>query len=159
MDTYSYASTLPLEGEATQCLWAISGDDPRKTSATQVAQRMNIRMTQPNLIWNPLTGELVEMIPETRENRLHFATRKMFTVLVVSHDTPVFTDYPDQNLVEILERIPGSIPNAWPMGPPDSLGLSAGRSGDTPGHYTEDQVLTNGKSVGRVDIRRLRRSE
>lgn len=157
MDTYSYASTLPIEGEATQCLWAISGDDPRKTSATQVAQRMNIRMTQPNLIWNPLTGEMVEMIRGTRENRLHHATRKMFTILVVADHEVAFTDYPDQNLLEILERIPGTIPNVWPMGPPDFPIFTTPPVPITPGHYTEDQVLTNGKSVGRIDIRRLRR--
>jgi len=143
----------------TQCLWAISGDDPEKTSATQVAQRMNIRMTQPNLVWNPLDGELVAMNPATQENRLHYATRKMFTVLVVANDTPMFTDYPEQNLLSVLGAIPETIPNDWPMGPPSTLNLGVGRPGDTPGHYTEDQVLTNGKSVGRIDIRRLRRPE
>jgi hypothetical protein len=119
---------------------------------------MNIRMTQPHLVWNPIDGELVKMIPPTLENRLHYATRKMFTVLVVADREGAFTDYPDQNLVEVLGEIPETIPNVWPLGPPDSLARSVGMR-PTPGHYTEDQVLTNGKSVGRIDIRRLRRSE
>lgn len=156
MDTFSYASTLPLEEEATQCLWAISGDDPEKVSATQVAQRMNIRMTQPNLVWNPLDGELVVMLPATHQNRLHYATRKMFTVLVVADREVAFTDYPDQNLAEVLTWVPETIPNVWPLGPPDALLRSVGMR-PTPGHYTEDQVLTNGKYVGRIDVRRLRR--
>ena len=159
MDTFSYASTLPLVEAPTRCLWAISGDDPAKVSATQVAQRMNIRMTQPHLVWNPLDGELVRMIPVTHENRYLYPGRKMFTVLVVSQDVPVFTDYPDQNLTEVLGDLPGTIPNIWPMGPPDSLGLSVAGPVDTPGHYTLDQVSHMGLPVGRIDIRRLRRSE
>jgi len=119
---------------------------------------MNIRMTQPNLVWNPLDGELVVMNPATQENRLHYATRKMFTVLVVANDTPMFTDYPEQNLLSVLGAIPETIPNDWPMGPPHAGPWSTVPPRTMqPGHYTEDQALTNGKFVGRIDIRRLRR--
>ena len=158
MDTYSYASTMPLAGPVTQALWAISGDDPTKVSASQVAQRMNIHMTQPHLVWNPVDGELVEMIPATHENRLYYATRKMLAILVVAQRELAFTDYPDQHLAELLMRVPESIPNDWPMGPPSTLNLVANNKPLlAAGHYTADQVSQVGRKGGPIDIKRLRR--
>ena len=158
MDTYSYAATLPLVEPVTQALWAISGDDPEKVSATQVAQRMNIRMTQPHLVWNPHDGELIEMIPATHENRFLYSVRKMLAILVVANDTIMFTDYPDRHLAELLTRIPESIPNDWPMGPPSTLNLVANNKPLlAAGHYTADQVSQVGRKVGPIDIKRLRR--
>ena len=117
---------------------------------------MNIRMTQPHLVWNPLDGELVVMNPATQENRYLYPGRKMFTVLAVSQEDPPFTSYPEQSLVEVLGAIPETIPDAWPLGPPDALLRSVGPR-QTPGHYCLDQVTHMGLPVGRIDIRRLRR--
>lgn len=157
VDTYSYASTPYLDGEHTQCIWAISGDDPEKVSAHQVAQRMNIRMTQPHLVWNPHDGGLAIMMEPDRENRLPLppSLRKAFAILVVSQDTPVFTDYPEQHLMELLTHVPESIPNDWPMGPPTTLSLAFKVVATKPGHYTADQVATTALPVGPIDIRRM----
>lgn len=156
MDTYSYASTPLLEGEHTQAIWAVSGDDPEKVSARQVAQRMNIRMTQPHLVWNPHDGELVKMMEANRENRLLYlpAMRKAFAILVVASHELVFTDYSDQHLTELLTHVPESIPNDWPLGPPSTLSLM--RSfGVKPGHYTEDQLWAQARPAGPIDVRKM----
>lgn len=157
MDTYSYASTPLLKHPPTQAVWAISGDDPEKVSAHQVAQRMNIRMTQPHLVWNPADGELVTMIEADRENR-HLpvpSLRRAFIILVVSNDTVMFTDYPEQHLQEVLTHVPSSVPNDWPMGPPSTLGLMTMTGGWGSGHYTADQVSRGARPVGPIDIRRM----
>lgn len=155
MDTYSYASTPYLEGEHTQCAWAISGDDPEKVSASQVAQRMNIRMAQPHLVWNPHDGEVIQMIDADRENRFMFPLRGMFSILVVAREGLAFTDYPEQHLLEVLTQIPESIPNDWPMGPPSTLSLMQAKRPTKPGHYTADQVAHTALPVGPIDIRRM----
>jgi hypothetical protein len=157
VDTYSYASTPLLEGPPTQAVWAISGDDPEKVSAHQVAQRMNIRMTQPHLVWNPADGELVTMMGADRENRflLSPSLRRTFSILVVGQESPVFTDYPEQHLMELLTHIPESISNDWPLGPPTTLRLAFKGVLSKPGHYTADQLWPNALPAGPVDIRRM----
>jgi hypothetical protein len=155
VDTYSYASTPLLEGPPTQAVWAISGDDPEKVSAHQVAQRMNIRMAQPHLVWNPLDGEVIQMIEADRENRFMFPLRRMFSILVVAQEDPVFTDYPEQHLMELLTHIPESVPSSWPLGPPSTLGLMPVGPATKPGHYTADQVSHVHLPVGPIDIRRM----
>lgn len=157
MDTYSYASTPLLEAWPTQAVWAISGDDPEKVSASQVAQRMNIRMTQPHLVWNPADGEVVQMIEPGRENRFVFSPslRRTFVVLVVGRENPVFTDYPEQHLQELLTHIPRTVPDDWPMGPPTTLRLAFKGVLSKPGHYTADQLWPNALPAGPIDIRRM----
>jgi hypothetical protein len=138
-------------------VWAISGDDPEKVSASQVAQRMNIRMTQPHLVWNPADGELVTMMGADRENRflLSPSLRRTFSILVVGQESPVFTDYPEQHLMELLTHIPESVPSSWPLGPPSTLGLMPVGPATKPGHYTADQVSHVHLPVGPIDIRRM----
>jgi hypothetical protein len=157
VDTYSYASTPLLGHLPTQAVWAISGDDPEKVSAHQVAQRMNIRMTQPHLVWNPLDGELVQMMEADRENRYLPvpSLRRAFSILVVAQDVPVFTDYPEQHLMELLTHIPESIPSSWPLGPPSTLGLMPPGPAIKPGHYSVDQISAHGIPTGAIDIRRM----
>lgn len=157
MDTYSYASTPLLKEGHTQCLWAVSGDDPEKVSASQVAQRMNIRMTQPHIVWNPNDGGLVTMMEPGREHRYLPGVRNMFAILVVATGELAFTDYPEQHLLEVFEQIPEGIPSAWPMGPPTTLNLMATGTPIADGHYSADQVNRAANPVGRLDIRKIRR--
>jgi hypothetical protein len=55
-----------LRGGAPRVVWQALGADPRQTSAGSAAQRLARDGRPPHLVWNPLSGDIVQLIPVVR---------------------------------------------------------------------------------------------
>jgi hypothetical protein len=60
----------PLRGGAPRVVWQTLGADPRSVSATTAAGHLNELDRGCHLVWNPLQGETVQLIPILRAGRL-----------------------------------------------------------------------------------------
>src|SRR5580704_9842493 len=60
----------PLQGGAPRVVWQTLGADPRSVSATTAAGHLNELSRGCHLVWNPLQGETVQLIPILRAGRL-----------------------------------------------------------------------------------------
>jgi hypothetical protein len=58
-----------LRGGAPRTVWQALGADPRVVTARSAAQRMDQHAKASHLVWNPLDGEIVQLIPITRAGR------------------------------------------------------------------------------------------
>ncbi|HEY0717827.1 MAG TPA: hypothetical protein VGD68_09445 [Streptosporangiaceae bacterium] len=55
-----------LRGGAPRVVWQALGADPRQISATSAAQHLARDGRPPHLVWNPLSGDIVQLIPVVR---------------------------------------------------------------------------------------------
>jgi hypothetical protein len=55
-----------MRGGAPRVVWTTLGLDPRTISAHSAAQRLIQHGKAPHLVWNPVTGETVQLIPIVR---------------------------------------------------------------------------------------------
>jgi hypothetical protein len=55
-----------MKGGAPRAIWMTLGADPRLISARSAAQRLNQTGRPCHLVWNPVTGETVQLIPIVR---------------------------------------------------------------------------------------------
>jgi hypothetical protein len=60
----------PLNGGAPRVVWQTLGADPRAMSAGSAAESLNQLGRAPHLVWNPVQGEIVQLIPVLRAGRL-----------------------------------------------------------------------------------------
>jgi hypothetical protein len=60
----------PLKGGAPRAVWQTLGADPQIVSAGSAAQRLNQLDRACHLVWNPLKGEIVQVVPIVRAGRL-----------------------------------------------------------------------------------------
>ncbi len=58
-----------LKGGAPRTIWQALGSDPRTVSARSAAQRLEALKRASHLVWNPLSGEIVQLIPVVRAGR------------------------------------------------------------------------------------------
>ena len=56
----------PLKGGAPRAVWQTLGADPQTVSARSAAQRLDLGGRASHLVWNPLNGEIVQLIPIVR---------------------------------------------------------------------------------------------
>lgn len=56
----------PLKGGAPRVVWQALGADPRLISACSAAQRLNQEGRPPHLVWNPTSGDIIQLIPILR---------------------------------------------------------------------------------------------
>jgi hypothetical protein len=59
----------PLKGGAPRTVWQALGSDPRMVTARSAAEHLSQRGKASHLVWNPLDGEIVQLIPVTRAAR------------------------------------------------------------------------------------------
>ena len=59
----------PLKGGAPRAVWQVLGADPRTVSARSAAQRLAQLGRACHLVWNPIHGEVVQLIPIMRAAR------------------------------------------------------------------------------------------
>jgi hypothetical protein len=134
----------PLKGGAPRAVWQTLGADPRTVSAGSAAQRLNQLGRACHLVWNPLQGEIVQVIPILRGGRLLGSPedlnemphpkpgggagqladvsaegRLCVQIGVVAFAWDPFTAWPMTGLQQILDWL-GSwgIPRQWPAGRP-----------------------------------------
>lgn len=55
-----------MKGGAPRVVWMTLGADPTLISAHSAAERLNQLGRPPHLVWNPVTGEIVQLIPVVR---------------------------------------------------------------------------------------------
>src|SRR5260370_40650094 len=55
-----------MKGGAPRAVWMTLGADPRVISAHSAAQRLNQTGRPCHLVWNPVTGDTVQLIPIVR---------------------------------------------------------------------------------------------
>ena len=55
-----------LRGGAPRVVWQALGADPRLISAHSAAQRLDQEGRPPHLVWNPLSGDIAQLIPVVR---------------------------------------------------------------------------------------------
>lgn len=59
----------PLQGGAPRAVWQSLDTDPRVVSARSAAQRLDQLGRAGHLVWNPLNGEVIQLIPIVRAAR------------------------------------------------------------------------------------------
>jgi hypothetical protein len=134
----------PLNGGAPRAVWQTLGADPRVVSAGSAAQRLDQVGRACHLVWNPLHGEIVQLIPILRAGRLlglpedlgqmtprppgaaddelaeaNAEGRLCVQIGVVAFAWDPFTSWPMTGLQRILDWLDAwDVSRRWPAGAP-----------------------------------------
>ncbi|MDA0563250.1 hypothetical protein LG943_02735 [Streptomonospora sp. S1-112] len=144
-----------LQGGAPRAVWTTTESDPAALSARAVAQRLNADGRSAHLVWNPLTGETVQLLPATAPAAGQLTAegtdracegRVCLVIQVIGHTLAPFTDSPLRELDPILRWLDSwRVPRRWPAGPPPANPGPAAERGDERlwargGHFGHSQV-------------------
>lgn len=149
-------------GGSPRATWHTTENDPTKTSALAVAKYLNTTKNCVHIVWNPVTGEIVQMIPANRagrglKNKAGGAETNRkgsinIQIEVVARAAKPFTATACKNLDKIVawlrsHGVKDAWPSGWPKAYPDSYGLGNGtRSAErwnSGGHFGHSQVPEN----------------
>jgi len=149
-----------LLGGSRKVVWHTTENDPNYTSALAVARYLNSVGSQVHLVWNPNTGEMVQMIPANRGARglrnlgggvqTNNGGSVVFQIEVVGQAKNPWTENgPCKNLdviVAFLRQL--GIEDVWPAGDLKPYPASYGGSRSTSawgksGHFGHSQVPEN----------------
>lgn len=159
-----------MTGGPPRVIWHSTENDPNKTSAYAIAQYLNRVGYQVHVVWNPVSGEIIQMIPADRAGRGVRHTDAMQTnrmgdvcvqIEVVAHAAHPFTSYGMLGLDQIMKWIRQlKVPDVWPGGPPptypDVKHVTDATWSGKAGHYSHSQVPQNDHNdPGAIDIRKL----
>jgi hypothetical protein len=172
-----------LKGGAPRVVWQTLRVDPRLVSAHSAAQRLDQVGRPCHLVWNPLTGEIVQLIPILRAGcslggvdgldhvrcaaadhltRVNTEGRLCVQVSVVAFPWEPFTRGPMVGLDGILEWLDSwHIPRRWPAGSPEPFAHAhatprSRRLWARGGHYGGSQVPECATAdPGAVDVEKL----
>ncbi|SRR6266566_231117 len=172
-----------LRGGAPRVVWQTLEADPRLVSARSAAQCLDQLGRAPHLVWNPLSGEVVQLIPVLRAGRslggpdslvsagascpgeapgVNREGRLCVQTAVVGFAAEPFTAGPLTGLERIVWWLDSwRIPRSWPAGPPAVLA----HAHSTPrsrglwargGHFGSSQVPECAATgPGGIDVERL----
>jgi len=171
-----------MQGGAPRVVWLTLGVDPRAISVISAAQRLNAEGRPCHLVWDPLTGDIAQLLPIVRAGRA-LGTREHLMYLqedpghpmptvnregrlcvqigVVGSPREPFTSYQMTGLGDLLGWLDTwQIPRRWPAGQPAPF-----RQADRPrsralwargGHYGASQVPDcTSVGPGGIDIDQL----
>ncbi len=170
-----------LGGGAPRVVWQTLETDPRLVSARSAAQCLNELSRAPHLVWNPLTGEIVQLIPVLRAARwlcepdgvmsagrqgkaaaAGTEGRLCVQICVVGFAADPFTTGPMNDLELIVWWLDTwRIPRLWPAGQPapfpDAHGAPRSRRlWSRGGHFGGSQVPgCTAAGPGAIEIDRL----
>lgn len=160
-----------MTGGPERVVWHSTENDPHKTTARTIANYLNRVGYQVHIVWNPVTGEVIQMIPADRAGRgLRNASGGVQTnregdvcvqIEVVAHAAEPFTRHEMKGLDAIMSWVRRlGVPDVWPGGPPPASPgtrhVSARVWTREAGHYSHSQVPENNHSdPGAIDIKRL----
>jgi hypothetical protein len=172
----------PLKGGVPRAVWLTLGTAPLAVSVQSAAQRLVSECRPCHLVWDPLTGEIVQLIPILRaglalgapeqldcDPRLIPASppnvnaegRICVQIGVLGHPAQPFTDGPMIGAGSIVSWLDSwGVPRRWPAGrPADGRVTRSGRSRvfwARGGHFGASQVPACGNlGPGAIDIDRL----
>jgi hypothetical protein len=155
-----------LSGGAPRVVWLTLGADPRHISVASAAQRLNQEGRPPHLVWDPLTGDVGQLLPIVRAGcalgtpehldcvpdqlphrpaGVNREGRLCVQIGVLGSAREPFTSYPMIGLAAILGWLDTwQIPRRWPAGQPAPFRqLARPRSRSLwarGGHYGASQV-------------------
>lgn len=142
----------PLKGGAPRVVWQTLGADPQTVSARSAAQRLDQGGCASHLVWNPLNGEIVQLIPIVRAacppgwldcarsagwpgpaqaagpsaSEVTAEGRVCVQVCVVAFADAPFTSGPLAGLREIMTWLDSwGVPRRWPAGRPGGYHVDA----------------------------------
>ncbi|MFC5185098.1 hypothetical protein [Actinomadura harenae] len=165
-----------LRGGAPRVVWLTSGSDPRAVSARSLAADLAKIGRPAHLVWNPVSGELVQQVPIVRA-ALALAEdgpagdfdlvpgregRICAQIMVVGEAREPFTGGPLTGLDPVLRWLDGwGVARRWPAGPPLPTPQSyesrrERRAWARGGHFGASQVPDVVRpDPGGLDVRRL----
>src|SRR5690625_202830 len=171
----------PPGAGAPRAVWTVTGTDPGAgpDSARAEAERRVAEGRAPHLVWQPLSGETVQILAATRRSELPLGETRYYeqyvdhaeegrvclAVAVVAQRSTPFTDGPLLGLTAIMDWL-GSwgVARRWPSGPPgaevperDRIALEhTARMWARGGHFGHDQVPgSHLPGPGFLDVGRL----
>jgi hypothetical protein len=172
-----------LRGGAPRVVWQTLETDPRLVSARSAAECLDKLGHTPHLVWNPLTGEVAQLLPVLRAGRglglpaglvstgppayadtaqVNREGRLCVQIAVVGFAHEPFTGGPMVNLEEILSWLDSwRIPRHWPAGQPAPFpraygGQRSRRLWARGGHFGGSQVPDSpATGPGDIEIERL----
>ena len=172
----------PLKGGAPRAVWLTLGTAPRAVSIQSAAQRLVSEHRPCHLVWDPATGDVVQLIsilragcalgapdkldwgpdrvPSSPEN-VNTEGRICVQIGVLGHPAEPFTGGPLAGLGAIIGWLDSwSVPRRWPAGrPAGRLAASAERSRmlwARGGHFGASQVPgCENAGPGAIDVDRL----
>ena len=156
----------PLNGGAPRAVWLTLGTTPRKVSIQSAAQRLVSERRPCHLVWDPVTGDIVQLISILRAGRALGAPEQLdwdpgrvpaaprnvnaegricAQIGVLGHPAEPFTDGPMVGVDAIVEWLDSwGVSRRWPAGMPMScLAIGAERSRALwarGGHFGASQV-------------------
>ena len=143
---------------APRAVWTVTGSDPGVWSAAEEARRLLHEGRTTHLVWNPVSGEVVQLLAATRRAGMALGStaahhqyldhgdegRVCLVVAVVGTEARPFTDGPMTGLPSLLEWSDSwGVPRTWPAGPPGTRSVGAEesvRAWSRGGHFGHDQV-------------------
>lgn len=157
---------------APRAVWYMSESDPNRLSARSVAQRLDSDGHSAHLVWNPVTGETVQLLPATASATGQLAPhlradraregRVCIVIQVIGYSLLPFTDGPLHGLGPILAWLESwEVPRRWPAGPPAPFPAShtppaSERLWARGGHFGLSQVPgSRCDGPGAIDVERL----
>jgi hypothetical protein len=171
-----------LGGGAPRVVWLTIGTDPHVVSVWSVAQRLNQEDRPCHLVWDPLTGDIAQLLPIVRAGcalgapeHLDYAPDRLpypraavnregrlcVQIGVLGSPKEPFTSYQMIGLAEILDWLDSWwIPRRWPAGAPAPY-RQAGRARSRAlwargGHFGASQVPDcDSIGPGGIDIDQL----
>lgn len=161
----------PLRGGAPRAVWLTVGP----LSVQSAARRLIAGQRPPHLVWDPVTGEVVQLISvlraaralgapdpvrpsgHTRTSDVNTEGRVCVQVGVVAPPSGPFTDGPLAGLGEILAWLDSwAVARQWPAGPPASGSQRNRALWARGGHFGASQVPgCENPGPGAIDIDRL----
>ncbi len=157
-----------LRGGAPRIVWFTSETDPRVVSARSVAQDLVSADEPAHLAWNPIDGDLVQMIAATRSACLLPGVvgtegRVCLQIIVVGYAAEPFTAGPLKGLATLLSWLDSwGVARRWPAGPPlpaphSFVGPRNRRAWARGGHFGCSQVpeAVGLPGPGAIDIRKI----
>ncbi len=154
-------------GGAPRVVWFIWPGDPQGISAKSVAQRL-VQLNRPaHLVWNPVTGQIIQQLPPTRAacgltGDLNRQGRVCVQIRVLGSVHEPFTDSKLDGLDEILAWLDSwEVPRRWPAGPPLPVPHSLVQDGNRRlwargGHFGHSQVPGSAEGdPGAIDVARI----
>lgn len=151
-----------MKGGNPRATWHTTENDPKKTSATAIANFLNRSRNCVHIVWNPVTGEIVQMIPANRAGRglrnkaggveTNRAGSVNIQIEVVGQAAHPFTTNECKNLDVIVawlrthgikDVFPAGTPRAYPASYGESNPQRSIESWTKNGHFGHSQVPEN----------------
>ena len=152
----------PCSGNLPRIVWHSTENDPSRTSAATIANFLDRENFSVHLVWNPVSGAIVQTIPADRYGRglkgSGFPTNTMgnpcIQIEVVGFAADPFTDGPCTGLDRIMDWLRSfGIPDVFPSG---VAGNRDRQTWQKPGHFTHAVAPDNDHTdPGLIDPKRL----